>query len=67
MAIIRHIGLQAVNGPLIALSNVKDATFDELVEIEVENEENRQGRIVHIAGDKVIIEVFVRMARVILM
>ena len=58
MAIIRHIGLQAVNGPLIALSNVKDAAFDEVVEIEVENEENRQGRIVHIAGDKVIIEVF---------
>lgn len=58
MAIIRHIGLQAINGPLIALDDIKDAAFDELVEIEVENEENRQGRIVNITGNKVIIEVF---------
>ena len=58
MAIIRHIGLEAVNGPLIALSNIENASFDELVEIEVENEGIRQGRIVRIDGTRVIVEVF---------
>lgn len=58
MAIIRHIGLEAINGPLIALDNIQDASFDELVQIEIENEKPRQGRIVKIDGTKVIIEVF---------
>ena len=58
MAIIRHIGLEAISGPLIALENIENASFDELVQIEVENEKPRQGRIVRIEGQKVLIEVF---------
>ena len=58
MAIIRHIGLNAINGPLVFLDNVENAAFDELVEIVVNNKQIRQGKIVKIEGKKVVIEVF---------
>ncbi len=58
MAVIRHIGLNAINGPLVFLDNVENAAFDELVEIVVNNKQIRQGKIVKIEGKKVVIEVF---------
>lgn len=58
MAVIRHIGLNAINGPLVFLDNVENAAFDELVEIVVDNKQIRQGKIVKIDGRKVVIEVF---------
>ena len=58
MAVIRHIGLNAINGPLVFLDNVENAAFDELVEIVVNNKQTRQGKIVKIEGKKVVIEVF---------
>ncbi len=58
MAIIRHIGLKEVNGPLVVLDEVENAAFDELVQIDVENGEKRQGKIVRIDGKKVVVQVF---------
>ena len=58
MAVIRHIGLKEVNGPLIILDNVENVAFDELVEIEVLNGQPRQGKVVKIEGKKVVIQVF---------
>ena len=58
MAVIRHIGLKAINGPLIILDNIENASFDELVKIKIENQQDRQGRIVQIDGKRVIIQVF---------
>ncbi|MDR0405096.1 MAG: V-type ATP synthase subunit B [Oscillospiraceae bacterium] len=56
--IINYIGAKEINGSLIVLDGVKDASFDEIVEIEIENNGRRQGRIIQIDGQRVIIQVF---------
>lgn len=56
--IIEHIGLNSVSGSLIVLDGIKDASFDEMVELHLENGTKRVGRIVEIQGEKVIIQVF---------
>jgi V/A-type H+-transporting ATPase subunit B len=51
--------LDKIEGPLIILSDVKDASYDEMVDIYVNNgEEQRKGRVVLIDRDKVVIQVF---------
>lgn len=56
--IIEHIGLSQINGSLIVLDNIKDASYDEMVELRLENGTSRTGRIVEIEGEKVVIQVF---------
>ena len=56
--IIEHLGLNQINGSLIVLDGIKNATFDEMVELRLENGTSRTGRIVQIDGEKVIIQVF---------
>lgn len=56
--IIEHIGLSQINGSLIVLDNIKDASYDEMVELRLEDGSSRTGRIVEIEGEKVIIQVF---------
>lgn len=56
--IIEHIGLSQINGSLIVLDNIKDASYDEMVELRLEDSSSRTGRIVEIEGEKVVIQVF---------
>lgn len=56
--IIEHLGLSQINGSLIVLDNIKDASYDEMVELRLENGTIRTGRIVQIEGEKVVIQVF---------
>lgn len=56
--IIEHIGLTQINGSLIVLDNIKDASYDEMVELRLEDGSSRTGRIVEIEGEKVVIQVF---------
>lgn len=56
--IIEHIGLSQINGSLIVLDNIKDASYDEMVELRLEDGSSRTGRIVEIEGEKVVIQVF---------
>lgn len=56
--IIEHIGLSRINGSLIVLDNIKNASYDEMVELKLENGTSRTGRIVQIEGKKVVIQVF---------
>lgn len=56
--IIEHIGLSQINGSLIVLDNIKDASYDEMVELCLEDGSSRTGRIVEIEGEKVVIQVF---------
>lgn len=56
--IIEHIGLSQINGSLIVLDGIKDASYDEMVELTLENGTSRTGRIVQIEGEKVVIQVF---------
>lgn len=55
---IEYLGLSSINGPLIALEDVQDAFFDEIVEFVVDKNEHKMGRIVEIYEDKAIIQVF---------
>ncbi len=55
---IYYIGLNSINGSLIALDNVQNVSFDELVKIKLKNGVVRQGRVVQIDGTRVIIQVF---------
>lgn len=56
--IIEHIGLSQINGSLIVLDGIEDASYDEMVELRLENGTSRTGRIVQIEGKKVVIQVF---------
>ena len=56
--ILEHIGLKEINGPLIVLDDVDNASFEEMVEIRLDSGEVRTGRIVQIDGRRVIIQVF---------
>lgn len=56
--IIEHIGLKEISGSLVVLDGVPDASFEELVEIRLQNGTNRNGRVVQIDGDRVVIQVF---------
>ena len=56
--IIEHVGLQDISGSLVVLDGVTDATFEEIVELRLENGTTRTGRIVQIDGDRVVIQVF---------
>lgn len=53
-----YLKLEKVEGPLIVLSGITDAAYGETVNIKVDNEETRKGKIIKIEGDKVIVQVF---------
>lgn len=55
---VKYIQLEQAVGPLIVLQDVKDAAYDEIVEIEVPGRGMRMGKVVEISGDRVIIQVF---------
>lgn len=55
---IQYLGLNDINGPLIALEGVKDVSYDEIASIRLEDGTVRTGRVVQMEGDKVILQVF---------
>lgn len=52
-----YLLLDKIEGPLIVLSGVKDAAYDEIVEINT-NGRKRKGKVVQLHEDKVVIQVF---------
>jgi len=55
---IEYTGLSEMQGSLIALKGVTDASYDELAEITLDNGERRYGRVITIDGDRVVLQVF---------
>ncbi len=55
---VEYLGLHEVNGSLIVMEGVENATYEEIVEITLDNNTKKIGRIISIEGDKVIIQVF---------
>lgn len=55
---IKHIGLNEINGPLVALDGVKGVGFDEIARIKLTDGTERVGRVVEIQGEKVVLQVF---------
>ena len=58
---IEYLGLSKINGPLVVLEGVQNASFEEIVEITVDGKEKKLGRIVELYEDKAIIQVFEEM------
>ena len=55
---IEYLGLSEINGPLIVLEGVQDASYEEIVEFTVDKKQKKLGRIVEVYEDKAVIQVF---------
>ncbi|MEG2813671.1 MAG: V-type ATP synthase subunit B, partial [Oscillospiraceae bacterium] len=55
---LQFMGLKEINGPFVILDHVTNASYDEMAELFLEDGTKRTGRIVEIAGDKVVVQVF---------
>ena len=55
---IEYLGLSKINGPFVVIEGVRGAAFDEIVEITVEGNEKKLGRIVEIYDDRAVVQVF---------
>lgn len=53
-----YLMLDKVQGPLIILSDVQDAAYDEIVDIVVDGNIRKKGKVVQIYKNKVIVQVF---------
>lgn len=54
----QYLLLDKIQGPIIVLSDVDNAAYDEIVDITVDGKENKKGKVVQIDEDKVTIQVF---------
>ncbi len=54
---IEYLGLREINGPLVILDGVKNASFDEVVTMKAGNQQ-KTGKIVEINGETVVVQVF---------
>ena len=55
---LQYVGLNEINGSLVVLDHVKDASYDEMVELQCKDGSTRLGRIVQIEGERVVVQVF---------
>ncbi|HCL02111.1 MAG TPA: V-type ATP synthase subunit B [Lachnoclostridium phytofermentans] len=55
---VEYIGLSEINGPLVVLEGVNDASYEEIVEITIDERTKKIGRIVESYEDKAVIQVF---------
>ncbi len=55
---VQFVGLKEINGPIVVLDKVSDVSFEEMVELELEDGTKRDGRVVMLEGDKAVIQVF---------
>ena len=55
---IEYLGLSEINGPLVVLEGVKNASFEEIVEFHMDDGTQKIGRIIEIYEDKAVIQVF---------
>lgn len=56
--IIEHIGLSEISGSLVVLDGVQGASYEEVVQLKLDDGSSRMGRVVQIDGERVVIQVF---------
>lgn len=56
--IINYVGVKEINGSLIVMDGVKGVSNEEIVDIRLENGTTRQGRVVQIEGERIVVQVF---------
>ena len=55
---LKYIGLNEINGPLVALEGVKGIGYDEMAQINLADGTKRLARVVEVSKDKAILQVF---------
>lgn len=55
---LQYVGLNEINGPLVVLDGIEGASFDEVVDIRLDDGSARLGRVVEISGNKAVLQVF---------
>ena len=55
---VQLLGLNEIQGSLVALDHVQNVSNEEMVEIELGTGAKRVGRVVEIEGEKAVIQVF---------
>ena len=55
---IEYIGAKDISGAILILEGVKNATYEELVEITLDSGERRKGRVIQLYEDKAVVQVF---------
>ena len=55
---IEYLGLSSINGPLVILEGVMNASFEEIVEMKVDGQDTKLGRIIQLDEDRAVIQVF---------
>ena len=56
--IIEYVGVSEINGSLVVLDGVKGASYEEIVTIKLADGTARQGRVVQIEGERIVVQVF---------
>ena len=56
--IIDYVGVKEINGSLIVIDDVVGASFEEIVDINLDDGTTRQGRVVQIDGNRIVVQVF---------
>lgn len=56
--IIDYIGVKEINGSLIVIDGIKGVSYEEVVSIRLDDDTMRQGRVVQIDGERIVVQVF---------
>ncbi|MBR6044850.1 MAG: V-type ATP synthase subunit B [Ruminococcus sp.] len=55
---LKYIGLEEINGPLVALENVSGIGYDEMAELRLADGTSRLGRVVEVSENRAVLQVF---------
>lgn len=56
--IIDYVGVKEINGSLVVIDGVKGVSYEEIVDLQLDDGTTRQGRVVQIEGDRIVVQVF---------
>ncbi|MFR3008805.1 MAG: V-type ATP synthase subunit B, partial [Pseudoruminococcus massiliensis] len=56
--ILDYVGVKEINGSLIVLDDVENASYEEMVDIRLDDGSIRHGRIVQTQGKRCVVQVF---------
>lgn len=56
--VIDYVGVKEINGSLVVIDGVKGVSFEEIVVLRLDNGTERQGRVVQIDGERIVVQVF---------
>ena len=55
---MEYMGLKSISGSLVILQGIKEASFEEIVEIKTDEGDVRIGKIIELAKDYTVVQVY---------